>query len=244
MSRRCWNDKGTIVIHLAHIVVKKCDTWFLGFFSPACEQYFISVLYMLHMCSCEQVLDIMFFLKVSILYYPVIHLAHSCEWVFRHVFSQSSHNIWLSCYTSCTWSCPATRKIQLLRTFFYNRINLGLHPSLYINTLSTHCHLHLMLLSFLSFFSSTSRLKTEFRKQQQIHHGSSIFLCSCRCTGPHLGRITYKSCCCCCTKCSFVHCWCNLGHEAVFLTCHHCGALCDLWSQLVEVDCISLFKLW
>jgi len=25
------------IIHLAHIVVKKCDTWFLGFFFPACE---------------------------------------------------------------------------------------------------------------------------------------------------------------------------------------------------------------
>ncbi len=200
----------------------------------------------------------MFFLKVSILYYPVIHLAHSCEWVFRHVFSQSYDNIWLTCYTSCAWSCPATRKMQLVRTFFYNRINLGLHPSLYINTLSTHYHLHFTLLScvnlsisiqlvhknFFSFFSSTSRLTTEFRKQQQIHHGSSIFLCSCSCTGPHLGRITDKSCCCCCTNCSFVHCWCNLGHEAVFLGYHHCGALCHLWSQLVEVDCISLFKLW
>jgi peptidoglycan/LPS O-acetylase OafA/YrhL len=35
-----------------------------------------------------------------------------------------------------------------------------------------------------------------------------------------------------------------LGHEAVFLSCHHCGALCHLWSQLVEVNCILLFKLW
>jgi hypothetical protein len=105
------------IIHLAHIVVKKCDTWFFGFFFPCLWAYFISVLYMLHMCSCEQVLDIMFFLTVSILYYPVIHLAHSSQWVFRHVFSQSYHNIWLSCYTSCTWLCPATRKIRLSRTF-------------------------------------------------------------------------------------------------------------------------------
>jgi hypothetical protein len=138
MSRRCWNDKGTIVIHLAHIVVKKCHTWFLGFFFPCLWAYFISVLYMLHMCSCEQVLDIMFFLKVSILYYPVIHLAHSCEWVFRHVFSQSYDSIWLSCYTSCTWLCPPTRKIQLLRTFSTIALTslAFLHP--YISTPSPH----------------------------------------------------------------------------------------------------------
>ncbi len=57
-----------------------------GFFFPCLWAYFISVLYMLHMSSCEQVWDIMFFLKVSILYYPDIHLAHCCQWVFRHVF--------------------------------------------------------------------------------------------------------------------------------------------------------------
>jgi len=172
-------------------------------------------------------------------------------------FSQSYHNIWLSCYTSCTWLCPATRKIQLLRTFFYNCINLGLHPS-YKLTWSPQTitfiscswvvwmwayRANKVHKNFFSFFSSTSRLTTQFRKQQE-NHGSGIFLCSCSCTAPHLGRITDKSCCCCCTKCSFVHCWCNLGHEAVFLSCHHCGALCHLSSQLVEVDCISLFKLW
>jgi hypothetical protein len=123
--------------------------------------YFISVLYMLHMCRCERVLDIMFFFTVSILYYPVIHLAHSSEWVFRHVFSQSYHNIWLFCYTSCEWLCPATRKIQLLRTFFYNRINLGLHPSLYINTISTHYHLHFMLLSCVNLSISIQQSSQE-----------------------------------------------------------------------------------
>jgi hypothetical protein len=104
----CKEDPGMIkvkhVIHLAHIVVKKCDTWFLGFFLPCLWPYFISVLYMLHMCSCEQVLDIcfssklayfiillyilcivvnecsdMFLLKVPIIFdYLVIHLAHGC----------------------------------------------------------------------------------------------------------------------------------------------------------------------
>ncbi len=136
----------------------------------------------------------------------MLYILHSSEWVFRPIFSQSYDNIWLFCYTSCKWLCPTTRKIQLLKTFFYNRIKLGLHPSLYINSISTHYHLHFMLLNcvnlsisiqqvhkdFFSFFSNTSGLTTEFKKQHE-NHGSSIFLCSCCCTAPNLGKITYKS---------------------------------------------------
>ncbi len=131
---------------------------------------------------------------------------------------------------------PSNKEDSTFKNFLYNCINqLGLHPSLYINTIYTHYHLHFMFSScvhlsisiqqvhknFFSFFSSTSRLTTEFRKQQEIHHGSSIFLCSCSCTAPHLGRITDKSCCCCCTKCSFVH----------------SGFTCNAWLQ--QITCLK-----
>jgi hypothetical protein len=118
------------IMHLAQVVLKKCDTWFLGFFCPCLWAYFISVLYMLHMCSCEPVLDIMFFLKVSILYYPVIHLAHSWMSVKICCLSKLREHLIILLYI-LHMVVSNNKEDSIFKKLLYNRINqLGLHPSL------------------------------------------------------------------------------------------------------------------